>query len=152
MTASSGHSGFDRFLLTPLMESNGVPLTVLSMLARQDIDPTEEAARLSQLPNEAAINSLASKLWKADNETWSPCEASLLAARLITLLPVDREPESPVVIAARYEHQLMMWLVYSIVMGTLVFNSTAQRSSSNGEDRSAPKISSQELPQSGLIK
>ena len=58
MTALSGHSEFDRFLLTPLMESNGVPLTVLSMLARQDIDPIEEAARLSQLPNEAAINSL----------------------------------------------------------------------------------------------
>ena len=152
MTALSGHSEFDRFLLTPLTESNGLPLTVLSMLARQDIDPIEEAARLSQLPNEAAINSLASKLWKTDNETWSPCEASLLAARLIALLPVDREPESPVVIAVRYEHQLMMWLVYGIVMGTLVFNSTGQRSSSTGEDRSAPKISSQELPQSGLIK
>jgi hypothetical protein len=43
-------------------------------------------------------------------------------------------------------------LVYGIVMGTLVFNSTGQRSSSTGEDRSTPKISSQELPQSGLIK
>ncbi len=40
----------ERFLFAPLHENGDAPLSVLSVLARQDIDPWQEAARLAQLP------------------------------------------------------------------------------------------------------
>src|SRR6476469_759051 len=88
MTQLSGISSqFDRFLFAPLHENGEAPLSVLSALARQDIDAWQEAARLAQLPKDHAVNSLASTIWKSDSERWSPSEASFAAARLIELLP-----------------------------------------------------------------
>ena len=69
-------------------------LSVLSVLARQDVDPWQEAARLAQLPRDQAINSLASQIWKSKAQRWSPSEASILAVRLIELLP-SHSPSSP---------------------------------------------------------
>lgn len=152
MAGPSGQSAFDRFLLTQLQEHDGVPLTVMSMLARQDLEPIEEALRLSRLPHDEAINSLALKLWKSDSQYWSPSDASILAAQLIALLPREREPESPVTIVARYEGQLMMWLVYGIVLGTLVFNGTGQRSDPTDGGPATATMSSQDQPSSHAIK
>ncbi len=152
MTGPLGQSALDRFLLTQLQENDGVPLTVLSMLARQDLDPIEEALRLSQLPHEQAVNSLALKLWKSDSKQWSPSDASILAARLIALLPQEREAESPVKIVARYEGQLMMWLMYGIVLGTLVFNGASQRSDPTNGNPPAAIMSSQDRSSSHAIK
>jgi hypothetical protein len=46
---------FDRFLYASVGEdSNGMPLTVLSALARVDVDPWEEASKLTQLPRASA--------------------------------------------------------------------------------------------------
>jgi len=46
---------FGNFLYAPVGEdNNGVLLTVLSALARQNVDPWEEAADLSRLPGDAA--------------------------------------------------------------------------------------------------
>jgi hypothetical protein len=152
MIGPQGQSEFDRFLLTQLQETDGVPLTVLSMLARQDLEPIEEALRLSQLPYNEAVNSLALKLWKSDSTQWSPSDASILAAQLIALLPKEREAESPVTIVARYEGQLMMWLMYGIVLGTLVFNGTSQRSDPTGGSPPAATMSSQDPSSSHPIK
>ena len=58
-------SQFDRFLFAPLHENGETPLTVLSALARQDIDGWQEAARLAQLSKNHAVNSLASTIWKS---------------------------------------------------------------------------------------
>ena len=80
-------SQYDAFLFASLSETDEMRLSVLSVLARQDVDPWQEAARLTQLSREQAINSLASKIWKSDSERWSPSEASILAVRLIGLLP-----------------------------------------------------------------
>src|SRR6202011_2605940 len=78
---------FDRFLFAPLDDNGETPLTILSALARQDIDAWQEAARLAQLPKDHAVNSLASTIWKSNSERWSPSEASITAARLVELLP-----------------------------------------------------------------
>ena len=44
-------STYDNFLYAPVGESaHGALLTVLSVLARQNVDPWEEAAELSRLP------------------------------------------------------------------------------------------------------
>src|SRR5665811_1932563 len=84
---SRSNSQFDRFLFAPLYETGETSLSVLSALARQDIDAWQEAARLDQLPKDAAINSFASTIWKSDSERWSPTDASILAASLIQCLP-----------------------------------------------------------------
>jgi hypothetical protein len=80
-------SKYNAFLFASLGEDDELPLSVLSVLARQDLDPWQEAGRLAQLSNEQAINSLASRIWTSNSERWSPSEASILAVRLIRLLP-----------------------------------------------------------------
>ena len=53
-------SEFDDFLFAPVGEdSNGLPLTVLSTLARSDLDPWQEAARLTEAPGKIATERLA---------------------------------------------------------------------------------------------
>jgi hypothetical protein len=64
-TVSHGRLGseFERFLYSPIgQDSNGMPLSVLSALARQDVDPWDEAAKLAQLPEEKAVTQLVSLL------------------------------------------------------------------------------------------
>jgi len=52
---------FDNFLFAPIgEESNGMLLSVLSAMAPLDIDPWQEAAKLSGLPEGAATRRLAS--------------------------------------------------------------------------------------------
>ena len=80
-------------------------LSVLSVLARQDVDPWQEAARLAQLSRDQAINSLASKIWKSNSERWSPSEASILAARLIELLPSHSGSPSSHALGGRRQQQ-----------------------------------------------
>lgn len=80
-------SQYDAFVFASLCENDELPLSVMSVLARQDVDPWQEADRLAQLSKEQAINSLASRIWKSNSERWSPSEASILAIRLIQLLP-----------------------------------------------------------------
>jgi hypothetical protein len=78
-------SAYDDFLYAPVGEStNGALLTVLSVLARQNVDPWEEAADLSRLPRDTAARRLTAMI------TASPGQSSNQAAvadRLIALLP-----------------------------------------------------------------
>jgi hypothetical protein len=81
-------SDFDAFLFTPIGEDkNGMPLTVLSMFARMDIDPWQEAAALAQAPNEAATLRLVS-LIESLPETSSAQAARDAVSDLIALLPL----------------------------------------------------------------
>ncbi len=105
---------FERFLFAPLRENSEAPLSVLSALARQDIDPWQEAARLAQLPRDHAVNSLASTIWKSDSERWSPSEASITAVRLIELLPAHGgSPERSVPVDS--SNNIMMWVLYGVI-------------------------------------
>jgi hypothetical protein len=55
-----GHE-FNEFLFAPIgEEKNGMLLSVLSALARLDVDPWREAAELAQLPRQTATQRLAS--------------------------------------------------------------------------------------------
>jgi hypothetical protein len=95
MTAlSSPESQYDAFLFAPVCETNEMTLSVLSVLARQGVDPWQEAARLAQLPRDQAIDSLASQISKSKSQRWLPSEANILAVRLIELLP-SPSPSSP---------------------------------------------------------
>ena len=75
-------SQYDAFLFASLCETDEMTLSVLSVLARQDVDPWQEAARLTQLPKEEAINSLASKIWKSNIGRWPPAPRPIVSAWL----------------------------------------------------------------------
>jgi hypothetical protein len=97
-TATSAfESRFDRFLYAAVREDpDGTPLTVLSVLARLDIDPWKEAARLAQLPGEAAARALAVLISALPKGSATPSDSETIAARLITLLPHRPERETAV--------------------------------------------------------
>lgn len=79
---------FDRFLYAPVSElSDGMPFSVLSALARQNLDPWEEAAKLAQLSRESAITRLSAVI-STESGGLAPAAASAAtAARLVALLP-----------------------------------------------------------------
>jgi hypothetical protein len=90
-------SEFDDFLLAPIGDdNNGMLLSVLSALARLDVDPWEEAAALARLSGEAATRKLASLLAALPAGPSARPDSATIAARLIPLLPrqIDREVTS----------------------------------------------------------
>ncbi len=81
-------SEFDAFLFAPIgQEKNGMLLTVLSALARLDIDPWREAAELARMPKGAANRRVTSMIAGLEIASTAPLEPETVAARLITLLP-----------------------------------------------------------------
>ena len=81
-------SEFDDFLFASIGDDrNDMPLSVLSALARLDIDPWQEADKLSQLPGETAIQRLASLIAALPDWPSMQLDPGTIAARLIGLLP-----------------------------------------------------------------
>jgi len=81
-------SEFNEFLFAPIGEDrNGMLVSVLSGLARSDVDPWQEAARLAQLPGEAATQRLAALIGALPDKAASHPDPRTIAARLIALLP-----------------------------------------------------------------
>ena len=79
---------FSDFLYAPIgAEPNEMPLSVLSALARLNIDPWQEAAELSALSEENAIQRLARLVGRLPGGLWKPNDCQEIAARLIKLLP-----------------------------------------------------------------
>lgn len=95
-------SEFNDFLFAPIgEESNNTVLTVLSAFARLGTDPWQEAARLAQLPREAAAQNLKSIIARLPDGSWGPSEAGPIAVRLVKLLPGRRATVAPARAAAR---------------------------------------------------
>jgi hypothetical protein len=61
-----------------------MPLSVLSMLARLDVDPWEEAAKLARLPRAAAAKRLVDFIAATPG---APQNAKTISDRLLNLLP-----------------------------------------------------------------
>jgi hypothetical protein len=82
------HSEYNEFLFASVgEEKNGIPLTVLSALTRLGFDPWGEAARLSDLPKEAAARALAAAIAALPEGDWAVSDARAIAARLVSRLP-----------------------------------------------------------------
>jgi len=64
-----------------------MPLSVVSALARLDVDPWEEAARLAAMPGEAATQRLSALIASLPAEPATDPERRTTAARLVALLP-----------------------------------------------------------------
>jgi hypothetical protein len=79
---------FDAFLFASVGEEvDGVPLSVLSALARLGLDPREEAARLARLTREAAVDQLAKMIARLYDQRWSASEVWRIASGLVERLP-----------------------------------------------------------------
>jgi hypothetical protein len=79
---------FSAFLYATVCEErNEMPLSVISVLARLDLDPWTEAADLAQMPADGAALRLSALLAVVQNNQHAPLELSATAARLVKLLP-----------------------------------------------------------------
>jgi hypothetical protein len=81
-------SEFNDFLFAPIGEDrNGMLVSVLSGLARSDVDPWQEAAKLAQLPGETATKELAALIGALPDRAASYPDSHAIATRLIAFLP-----------------------------------------------------------------
>jgi hypothetical protein len=79
------------------MERNEMPLSVLSALARLDLDPWKEAVELSELPRDCATQRLAALIVRLPGGQWTLAEVGGIAHRLIKLLPSRSRPSVPLI-------------------------------------------------------
>lgn len=91
-------SDFDEFLFASIGEdASGAPVSMLTALARLDVDAWEEAASLARMSRESATQRLVSLLDSLPNSP-APAESATIATRLVALL--HRKPAAPVRVAA----------------------------------------------------
>jgi hypothetical protein len=89
-------SEFNDFLFASIgQERNGMLLSVLSALARLDVDPWEEAAELARLPAQTSTLRLASLIAALPGEPSADLDPGTIAARLVALLPRPASSDSP---------------------------------------------------------
>jgi hypothetical protein len=118
-------SEFDSFLYAPVGEVNDeIPFSVLSALARQNVDPWQEAAELAQLSKESAIVRLTSMISSVTPGLSTRPDPTANAARLVALLPqsaglniplYDKSPD-------RSPRNVTLIVIYLIV-GALIIGS-----------------------------
>ena len=81
-------SEFDDFLYAAIVaDRNESPLSVLSALARLNLDPWQEAAELSELPKGIAAARLKRLIARLPRGRWDEADLGAIADRLIALLP-----------------------------------------------------------------
>jgi hypothetical protein len=149
---------FNDFLFAPIGEDrNGMPVSVLSGLARLDVDPWEEAEKLAQLPGESATQRLASLIGALRDRDSSSLDPSTIAARLIALLPnrnrtKNQSQNRPHNIGAVINSR--SWWVYVIfmcfVLGTqfMIANKQLPTKADSAQAESSNPVSS-EIPPEG---
>jgi hypothetical protein len=81
-------SGLSDFVFSTVGdEQNGMALNLMSVFARADTDPWQEAKRLAMLPRAEAIESLARSIAEMPSSLLSLPAATAIAERLVVLLP-----------------------------------------------------------------
>src|SRR5580704_513892 len=84
---------FDQFLGASIGEDrNGTGLSVLSALARLDVDPWQEATSLARMPSAAAAARLTALIEGLPEEPAGVIPAKTTAADLVALLPRGKSP------------------------------------------------------------
>jgi hypothetical protein len=120
-------SEFDAFLFAPVGDQTGMPISVVTMLARLDIDPWHEAARLAALAPEAAAQKVAAMLKAMPDPSLQRDDVLTVASRLVAKLPRPTPaPASPVqglsvasgTPASRYRANVLFLAIYLIFMLT----------------------------------
>jgi hypothetical protein len=118
-------SRYNDFLFAPICdEPGGTRLSVLSALARMNVDPWEEAARLATLSTPDAQKTLVSTLNLFPDKRQMPAETEILAARLVALLPKTDEATAAKAAKIVEDHAQrtiywFVWLCFAIAMSFL---------------------------------
>lgn len=154
-------SDFDHFLLAPIGEdNNGMVLSVLSALARMDVDPWEEAATLTRLPRDTATRKLASLIAALPDGPSARPDSATIAARLIALLPrrVGSDvssrrtvPDVGAVTRSPIVTYLVLYVVFMLLMLAcqwLIANPQASAQPNNAPSVPANSVSPQSPPPS----
>jgi hypothetical protein len=113
---------YDAFLFAPVCnEASGVSLSVVSLLARANVDPWEEASRLATMPKALAEKALAATLDLMPGRNWKQAEAKTIAARLVRLLPQSGEggPAEVVQSGAKPKSYWWLWLAFGVGISVL---------------------------------
>ena len=92
-TVLSARSEFDAFLFAHIgEEKNGMLLSVLSALARLELDPWREAAEFARMPQQTARRRLRSLIEALPDQPPTRAEPETVSSRLIALLPRAASP------------------------------------------------------------
>jgi hypothetical protein len=129
-------------------------LSVVSALARMNIDPWEEATRLAAMPTASAEQTLVSTLALASDRSWGPSEAETIAARLVRLLPSPqrRGPTTATTTeTAGTRGQRVFWIAL-LVLAIAMWLFWSQRAT-NTDAGTSPSTSSEttQMKSAGLI-
>jgi hypothetical protein len=87
-------SEFNAFLFSPIGDDrNGMPLSVVSLLARRGLDPWQEAASLAAMPADAATRRLETLIRALPDQPLTLPDSGTVANRLVALLPRRIDPK-----------------------------------------------------------
>jgi hypothetical protein len=138
----------DDFLFAPIADdTNGMPLTMITALARSGVDPWVEAADLAVLSRESATQKLILLLAGVPNGPTPGADTEALASRLVALLHTPVKPRaasesasrSPAVVAAPSRRfKLAIYSVLALVVALLSHCVMTQGDVATPADISAP--------------
>jgi hypothetical protein len=116
------NSGLNAFLFAEVgNEVNGSPLTILSVFARLGQDPWAEAARLARLPKAAIIDYLANSISQMPLCPQALTDARTTAARIIQLLPSQRNSGNATVATSSIPRWLPLALLFAAIAFGIAF-------------------------------
>jgi hypothetical protein len=149
----------DPFLFADVgKEVNGIPLSVLSALARLGVDPRDEAARLSCLTSKAAASQLARLFGRLPDRPWTPPELRRIATRLVELLPAPPKGGEVRQVTSTANRKLsslssrhLIYLALAL-SGALVFSLVAHGHVTPGGDETAQPSSQTDSPSAPIVR
>jgi len=123
---STLRSEFDNFLFASIGEDgNGMQVSMLSGLARSNLDPWNEAEHLSAMPGTTAVERLTALIGALPGKAWPHSEAQAAATRLIALLPHALAPHAgstprrrSLAVAMRFRPWWIYVALVSLVLGS----------------------------------
>ncbi len=130
---------FDEFLGASIGEDrNGTDLSVLSALARLDVDPWQEAASLARMSREAAAGRLTALIDALPYEPASAAPSKTIAADLVALLPKTKKlnvssPDNVLApVGARQARIRTALCALAVLIGAVVLTLSANHSPGSG--------------------
>ena len=122
-------------------EIASIPLSVLSALSRLDLDPRDEAVRLSQLTRDAASDQLARIIARLPDRHRTTLEAGRIATRLVALLPPTNKHAEHVQPSGAVGHRISPRATLSLIClalaGVVFIGLIARGLSSDGREAAA---------------
>ena len=124
---------FDAFLYAAIADdANGMPLTMVSALARRGVDPWDEAADIAAMSRDSATEKVSSLLSGVPHGPLPGADTATLAARLVELLhskPKKVTANAPLApptatsprVVFALQSRRTKWAIYSLVALTVLF-------------------------------